>query len=93
MKDLSTILLGIIFGISCAYFQYWMAVRLEKKRWLLLLQPGLLAAAGLCFGAWVLSLKNLYDSTIRFLPLLFLVLLICSAAGWIIGNIRRRRKD
>lgn len=94
MRDpLIILLLTVLLGVGCGYFEYWMATRLEKKRWLLLLQPGLHAVIAVCFGVWVLDLEELRNSTLRFTPLLFAVLLICTLIGWVAGEIRRRRKD
>lgn len=90
MKYLPIVLLTLLLGGGCGYFQYWMAVRLAKKRWLLLFQPILLGAAALCFIAWAMSIKTLIWS-----PLLagapFGALLICALAGWGAGNFKRNR--
>lgn len=90
MKYFLIILLTVILGASCGYFQYWMATRLSEKRWLLLLQPGLLAAVLVCFTAWTLSIKNL-PAYLRLSGTPFAALLACTAAGWVLGNRRRGR--
>lgn len=87
MKYLFLILL---LGGGCGYFQYWMAVRLTEKRWLLLLQPVLLAVVIICFTAWTMSIKNL-PLRYRLFSAPFTVLLVCTAAGWVMGERRRRR--
>lgn len=82
------IVLTLLMGGSCGYFQYWMATRLDKKRWLLLLQPVLLAVTTACFLAWIMGLDGLEDSPARLVWIPFVVLLCCAVAGWIIGVVR-----
>lgn len=85
------IVLTLALGGLCGYFQYWMATRLDRKRWLLLLQPVLLAAAAGCFLAWIVGLDGLEDSPARLMWIPFAVLLCCALAGWIVGIVRLRQ--
>ncbi len=93
MKYFLIILLTVVLGASCGYFQYWMAARLNQKRWLLLLQPVLLLAAAVCFLTGSLRVKRLYDSPTwpEWAP--FCVLLACSLAGWAAAAVRKRKRD
>lgn len=93
MRDLPIILLTLLLGGGCGYFQYWMATRLDKKRWLLLLQPVLLAVVTVCFLAWIAGLEGLEDSPARLAWTPFAALLACTAGGWAAGEVRRRRKS
>ena len=81
--------LAAAFGAACGAFQYWMAVHLDRKRWLLWLQPVLFALIAACFLAWTLSLDGLERSSARLAALPFLGLLVCVLAGWIAARIRR----
>lgn len=91
MRFIPTILLTLALGAGCGYFQYWMDTRLMKKRWLLWLQPGLLAAVSACFTAWVLNIDRLRGTPARWAGLPFAVLLVCSLMGWAAGKGRRRK--
>lgn len=91
MKYVLIILLTVVLGASCGYLQYWMATRLDQKRWLLLLQPALLAAAAGCFLAWIIELDRLEDSPARLVWIPFVALLCCTLAGWIVGAVRLRQ--
>lgn len=91
MRYLPTLLLTLLLGVGCGYFQYWMDTRLVKKRWLLWLQPLLLAAVTACYTCWVLSIDRLRGTPARWAGLPFAVLLVCSLAGWAVGERRRKR--
>lgn len=91
MKYFLIILLTVILGISCGYFQYWMATRLDKKRWLLLLQPLLFLGAAVFFLVWSLKAQRLYDSPTWMEWAPFAVVFVCCIAGWIGGIFRIRR--
>lgn len=85
------VLMALMLGVGCGYFEYWMTVRLVKKRWLLLLQPVLLAAAALCFTAWTLSIDRLKGTPARWAGVPFGVILGFTLVGWAMGEARRRR--
>ena len=82
----------LVMGLGCGYFQYWMALRLDRKRWLLLLQPGLLAVIAGCFAAWTASIERLKNSPARLAFLPFAALLLFTLAGWGLAALRRTRK-
>ena len=92
MKYFLIILLTVVLGASCGYFQYWMATRLSQKRWLLLFQPGLLGVSALCFTAWTMSIRTLAGSPLRLAGVPFGALLICTLIGWAVGE-RRKKKS
>ena len=91
MRYLPIILLTLLLGGACGYFQYWMDTRLAKKRWLLLFQPVLLGGAAVCFTAWTMSIKTLAGSPLRLAGVPFGLLLVCTLIGWGVGEWRRRR--
>lgn len=91
MQYLPIVLLTLALGAGCGYFQYWMDTRLAKKRWLLFLQPVLLAGITVCFIAWVRSIDRLEGTSARWAGLPFAVLLVCTLTGWAAGERRRRR--
>lgn len=88
MDSIFNICMAVLFGVACGVFQYWMAVRLDRKRWLLWLQPALFAAIALCFLGWTLSLDGLEQSSARLASLPFFYLLVCVVAGWIVARVR-----
>ena len=91
MRYLPILLLTLALGAGCGYFEYWMAVRLDKKRWLLWLQPLLLGLVTACYTCWVLSIDRLKGTPARWAGVPFEVLLVCTVIGWAVGN-RRRKK-
>lgn len=91
MRYFSIALLTLLLGAGCGYFEYWMDTRLVKKRWLLWLQPVLLAAVTVCFTAWTLSIDRLKGTPARWAGLPFAVLLLCTLIGWAVGKWRRKR--
>lgn len=91
MRNVFISFLTLLLGAGCCYFEYWMATRLMKKRWLLWLQPAVLAAAAVCFTAWTLSIDRLKGTPARWAGLPFAVLLVCTIAGWAAGEWRRKR--
>lgn len=91
MRFIPTILLTLSLGVGCGYFQYWMDTRLMKKRWLLWLQPALLAVVSVCFTAWTLGIDRLRGTPARWAGLPFAVLLVCSLVGWAVGERKRKR--
>ena len=91
MRFIPTILLTILLGAGCGYFEYWMDTRLTKKRWLLWLQPGLLAAVTVCFTAWVLGIDRLKGTPARWAGVPFGTILGFTLLGWLLGE-RRRKK-
>ena len=91
MRYLLILLLTLLLGAGCGYFEYWMDTRLTKKRWLLWLQPGLLAVVSVCFTVWVLGIDRLKGTPARWAGLPFAVLLVCSLMGWAAGEWRRKR--
>lgn len=91
MRFLPILLLTLLLGAGCGYFEYWMCTRLTKKRWLLLLQPGLLGVVTVCFAAWTLGIDRLKGTPARLAAVPFGVLLACTLIGWAVGE-RRRKK-
>lgn len=91
MRNFFVAFLTLLLGAGCGYFQYWMDTRLMKKRWLLWLQPVLLAAVTACFTIWTLGIDRLRGSSARWAGLPFAVLLVCTLMGWALGERRRRR--
>lgn len=91
MDFLPTVVLTLLLGVGCGYFQYWMDTRLVKKRWLLWLQPALLAGVTACFTAWILSIGRLKGTSARWAGLPFAMLLVCTLIGWAVGRWRRKR--
>ena len=93
MRYLPILLLTLLLGAGCGYFEYWMTTRLAKKRWLLWLQPVLLAAVSVCFTVWVLGIDRLRGTPARWAGLPFAVLFLCTLIGWAVGERRGRRKS
>lgn len=91
MQFIFSIAVMLIFGLVCGWFQRWMALRLEEKRWLLWLQPVLFAVIAACFLAWTLSLKGLERSTARWAAAPFAYFLICTLVGWAMGAAGRKK--
>ena len=91
MRFVPTIFLTLLLGAGCGYFEYWMDTRLVKKRWLLWLQPALLALVSACFTVWVLGIDRLKGTPARWAGLPFAVLLVCSLVGWAVGEWKRKR--
>ena len=91
MRYLPIILLTLALSGACGYFQYWMDTRLGKKRWLLLLQPVLLAVITGCFAGWTLSLPSLKGNPARLMWAPFAAALACTLAGWGAGEWRRKK--
>lgn len=92
MRYLPTLLLTLLLGAVSGYFEYWMATRLTKKRWLLLLQPALLAAVSVCFTVWVMGIDRLRGTPARWAGVPFGTILGFTVAGWAVGEWRRRRR-
>jgi len=86
LKTIISVILALALGASCGWFQYWMARWLDRKRWLLWLQPALAALMGLCFLAWSLSLHTAPLAAVPF-GLLLVVILV----GWVVGCLKRNR--
>lgn len=91
MRYLPTLFLTLLLGAGCGYFEYWMDIRLTKKRWLLWLQPALLALVTVCFSLWVLGIDRLRGTPARWAGVPFGTILGFTIAGWAVGEWRRRK--
>lgn len=92
MGYLPIVIVTLVLGAACGYFQYWMAVRLDRKRWLLLLQPGLLAVVTAFLAAWIAGWEQLEGTAARWMWTPFALLLLCCGGGWIAAAVERGRR-